>query len=288
MNFEFRKKALFNPQIEYTFIVAHRGEYKNDFDLKIPENSIPNIEKAIRNDYDMIEMDVCRSKDGIFHLLHDSNLKSRTDGDGHTYEKTWQEMSKLTLRYNNKTVSDTTISLFEEVAKLIKNKILVKFHRKFDVQYFPELMNLIDKHNIKDQIIFWEHWDKNDEEHHARTKTFSLSPQCKNYNYIVSIENASEEAEIYELGNIIALEVHFKNINEEIISAEFINKVKKNNIRISVNTQAPRTIKDKVGGLTDAIALENPEKTWGVLLDLGITMFQTDYPKEFRQYLNQR
>ena len=57
-------------------IVAHRGIWRD-----APENSLLAIERAIAEGCDVVEIDVRKSSDGEFFLLHDASLKRMTGMD---------------------------------------------------------------------------------------------------------------------------------------------------------------------------------------------------------------
>jgi glycerophosphoryl diester phosphodiesterase len=42
------------------------------------------------------------------------------------------------------------------------------------------------------------------------------------------------------------------------------------------------------GGLSDDLALNRPDEVYGVLLDRGVSILQTDRPRELQAYLHQR
>lgn len=71
-------------------VVAHRGEHRSH-----PENTLEAIEGAIRAGADLVEMDVRRSSDGQYLLMHDATVDRMTDGKGRVSEKTWSELSAL-------------------------------------------------------------------------------------------------------------------------------------------------------------------------------------------------
>lgn len=54
--------------------------------------------------------------------------------------------------------------------------------------------------------------------------------------------------------------------------------------RVWVNTLNPSL----AAGLVDADAIGAPDRVWGVLIDRGVDMIQTDAPAELLAYLRQR
>ena len=73
--------------------MAHRGDWRN-----FPENSLEGIESAIQMGVDVVELDVQRTSDGTFILMHDAKLDRTTTGRGKISEVDWEYVSGLNLR----------------------------------------------------------------------------------------------------------------------------------------------------------------------------------------------
>ena len=52
-------------------LVAHRG-----YSAQAPENTIPSITKAAEYGFDYVEIDIRQTKDGVWVLMHDEDIKS--------------------------------------------------------------------------------------------------------------------------------------------------------------------------------------------------------------------
>ncbi|KAF5562227.1 glycerophosphoryl diester phosphodiesterase [Fusarium phyllophilum] len=74
-------------------IVAHRGLWK-----EAPENSLLSIRRAIKAGYNIVEIDVRRTADGEFVLLHDITLDRMTGVDRKPEELTLRELTSLPHR----------------------------------------------------------------------------------------------------------------------------------------------------------------------------------------------
>ena len=71
-------------------IVCHRG-------VKIftPENTLSAIDLAICLGFNIVEIDVRQTKDGVPVVLHDSSLNRTTDGSGEIKKMNYADVSKL-------------------------------------------------------------------------------------------------------------------------------------------------------------------------------------------------
>ena len=93
---------------------AHRGLHKKD--KTIPENSLAAFERASSYGYG-IELDVQLSKDGQVVVFHDDTLNRVCGVDSRVDEKTYDELSKISLCGTTQ-----TIPLFSEVLKTVRGR----------------------------------------------------------------------------------------------------------------------------------------------------------------------
>ena len=72
------------------FIIAHRG-----FSAERPENTISSFDHAIDNGFDLLELDVHLSADGVLVVMHDEKVDRTTDGTGLLKSMSFKEISRL-------------------------------------------------------------------------------------------------------------------------------------------------------------------------------------------------
>ena len=68
-------KLKLNEDKNKILVAAHRGDWKN-----FPENSIEGVKSCIDRGVDIIEIDVHKTKDGHFILMHDESVRRTTNG----------------------------------------------------------------------------------------------------------------------------------------------------------------------------------------------------------------
>lgn len=93
---------------------AHRGLHKRS--KTIPENSLAAFEAAASYGYG-IELDVQLSKDGQVVVFHDDTLNRVCGVDARVDEKTYDELSKMSLCGTNETVP-----LFTDVLRCVRGR----------------------------------------------------------------------------------------------------------------------------------------------------------------------
>ena len=84
---------IFDTVQKGVLIAAHRGDFKN-----YPENSIPGILSCITQGVDIVEIDVQKTSDGHFVLMHDPKLNRTTNGKGKVSQRTLKYILGLKLK----------------------------------------------------------------------------------------------------------------------------------------------------------------------------------------------
>lgn len=136
-------------------IVAHRGAAKY-----APENTIAAFLKAAEMGADYAEMDVRQTKDGVFVLMHDRNVKRTTDGKGLVSEMTLEEIKKLDAgSWFGKEFIGEKVPTLREVLKAIDGKILPDIDFKAgDVEALVQLLKE-EGYLLKSNITFHSDWN---------------------------------------------------------------------------------------------------------------------------------
>ena len=102
-------------------VIAHRGIFDNE---TVPENSIPAFKKAIKENIP-IELDVQLTKDNVLVVFHDDNLSRMTGKDIDIQKVNYSEIKDVKLLNTNE-----VIPTFEEILKLVDNKVLLNIEIK--------------------------------------------------------------------------------------------------------------------------------------------------------------
>ncbi|WP_244522836.1 glycerophosphodiester phosphodiesterase family protein [Devosia sp. YR412] len=77
-------------------IIVHRGIWRD-----APENSLLAIERAIAGGFDVVEIDIRKSADGEFVLLHDDTLKRMAGLAAAPEQMSAAELAQVPLRNRN-------------------------------------------------------------------------------------------------------------------------------------------------------------------------------------------
>lgn len=121
--------------------IAHRGLFDND---KIVENSLEAFSNAIKNNY-IIELDLHLTKDNKVIVFHDDNLKRMTG-----INKKIKDVNYDEIKYINLLNTNSKISLFSDVIKLVNGKVPLIIELKTDNRVGKlekEVVKFLDKYN---------------------------------------------------------------------------------------------------------------------------------------------
>ena len=126
---------------DYTTLIAHRGE-----SIDAPENTLPAFKTAVERGFGF-ECDIYLSKDGRVFTFHDRDLKRTTGGvnTNRCCDVTWDEVSRLDVgnwgKWKGSKFAGTRPALLEEVLALARDgrKIYV------EIKTGPEIVPYVKK-----------------------------------------------------------------------------------------------------------------------------------------------
>ncbi len=147
-----------------TMSCAHRAIVS--LDTKIPENSLAAVRACIEAGVDILEIDVKRTKDGVYVLCHDAGINRCTTytGSKTVTEMTYAEMRRYDLReytgmereiYRDAEGNAEHIPTFDDVLALVKDECMINFDQFVDLwDYRMELYALIKDAGCLPNVIF--------------------------------------------------------------------------------------------------------------------------------------
>lgn len=260
------------PSSESVLVVSHRADWRN-----APENSLQAIRNCIEMGVDMVEIDLCETKDGQLIVMHDRTLNRTTNGKGLVSNYTLEEIKKLFLKNGAGCKTRHKVPTFEEVMLLCKGKIMVNIDKGYD--YFKDAYKILEKTGTVNQCIM-----KSD---HTYEKVKEENGEVLNKMVFMPVVNLHKEGAEQIIDGYIknlhpqAFELVFNNDSPEIL--RLIKKVKDSGSRIFINTLWP----ELCGGHDDdrAVELKEPEESWGWVIKQGAKLIQTDRPPLLLDYL---
>jgi len=222
--------------------------------------------------------------------MHDRSLDRRPDVSGPVSDRAGSELVALRLRAREGGASEPltgeTIPTLREALETAGGRILVNLDIKEGGAYAPAL-DIIRELEMGNQIVMKMAADPNDQvlvgaPFHGETYFMPIIRQCTEDTLRLSCAPIlSAAVEGYGPFEPMAFEVTFVDLG---YLSEGAPVMLSNDKRIWVNTLHPR----HAAGLVDDYALLDPDTVWGVLIDRGVDMIQTDNPRELIEYLRAR
>ena len=255
-------------------VAAHRGK----FGAQIPENSLESCEFALRLGADILEVDVCKTKDGELILFHGPKLDRVTTGKGPVSDYTFNEIKQMRFVSAIGQVTNKSVNTLDEFLERFKDRCLINLDRCW--HYFDDVFDVVKRYSMTEQILFKS--PKPAEESLRWLSSRNLEPH-----FMPIVRKYSELEEWLAYSDKIrmpAVELVFDNENSRLISAETIGMLHEKNIKVWLNAL---TLKEVLAaGHDDTVSvLNDPEEGWGWLVKRGADVIQTDWVLEIIQYM---
>ena len=269
-------KEIYKPNSKYVLVVAHRGDWRN-----APENSLQAYRNCIDMGVDMIEIDIHKTQDNQFIVMHDATVDRTTNGKGKIADMTLADIKKLYLKSGHGIKTRHRVPTLEEVLLLAKDKLLVNIDKGDN--YFDEIYELLLKTGTEKQVVI-------------KTYDNLATIQSKSKNDIIHKSifmpiinlDKQEDAEVvvdnYLHVNPPAFEVTFKTETPKLFRV--LNKIRQSGSKLWINS----LWSSLNAGHDDDLAVEEkcPDEAWGWILKQGATVIQTDRPMQLIQYLKKK
>ena len=264
----------------YVFVTMHRGDWR-----AAPENSVGAILGSIDKGADIVELDVSKTKDGKYVLLHDGTLDRVSNGKGPSTDYTLEEIKKFRLKSSDgKKLTDYEILTLEEAFALTKGKILV------NIDKFPRdprgIAECARRCGVEREVILKGGFMPADLEKRMGDQWAGILDGTFLYMPIFNI-NSPKAVRGFEAWQAckrppFAYELCFENEDSLEVLERLRPLQQKGGPRIWINTLwkqicGTRTDERGFGG--------DPDGSWGWCLENGATMIQTDRPVELLRYL---
>ncbi len=132
-------------------LIAHRG-----LPLFYPENTEASLKAALELKPAQIEIDVQRSKDGVYTIFHDFNIQRMTGIDAKLRELTFCQLKKAPIYFHGEKTAERILNLdelFEIVPPDVVLNIEIKRETEEEYCWERELVELILKRRRPSQFV---------------------------------------------------------------------------------------------------------------------------------------
>ena len=219
-------KEIYKPKSKYVLVVAHRGDWRN-----APENSLQAYKNCIEMGVDMVEIDIHKTKDNQFIIMHDATVDRTTNGKGKISDMTLDEIKKLKLRSGHGVVTRHSVPTLEEVLNLVKGKILVNIDKGDN--YFDEIYDLLVKTGTDKQVVIKTY----DNLATIQSKTKNDVVHKSIFMPIINLDKKEDAEQVlndYMAVKPAAYEVVFKKESQKLFSV--LEKIKASGSKLWINS----------------------------------------------------
>lgn len=261
-----------NAASKDVLVAAHRGDWRN-----APENSIQAIKNSIRMGVDIVEIDVRMTKDSALVLIHDMTLDRTTTGTGKVLEWTLDSLQTLFLRNGQLRATHHKIPSLKDAMLAAKGNIMVNLDKCS--AYMDLAYRILKETGTAGQVIF--KGSKDIEQ--VRKQYGSLLDEII---YMPIIKKSTPQLD----GHVDDFFSEYKPVAFEVIYTSndspmfgVIETISEKGSRIWVNTLR----ESLCGKHDDDLAVEDPDGSWGWVIDHGANIIQTDRPALLLEYLRE-
>ena len=259
------EKIIKLEKIKRPWVVAHRG-YRG----KYPENTASAFDAAIGAGADMIELDVCMTKDRVPVVIHDKTLQRTTDGHGLVSKFTLSKLKKLDAgRWFSPEFEGESIPTLEEILMQIRGKILVNIEIKpesFESNdpadaIEKQICRMVENFGMIESVLISSF-------EHSFFQRIKLWHRKNNNNTSIRIAPLQEKSFSHE--NVLKLckstEAYSLHLDERFLTTYIVEFLKANHLRtIAYTINNEKRIEHLIKWGVTGIITDEPELAWKVL-----------------------
>ena len=283
-----------NQWRDHVMVAAHRAGSMQAGKTLYAENSIAAVEGSIAMGAEIVEVDIRRSKDGEFVVMHDSWLDRTTTCKGEVAEHTLAELKTCRLVVEGTgIVTSETVSTLREMLAATKDRILINLDNKLEVGDLLGMITVARDLGMAEQVIVKENlWNA---QRIATVKAamdaigggFQLMPiLADDVVHDAAFAETVDRAFSMRAAELINWRAGAEKLTETggpLFSPRMRAMAVKGDWHIWADTYA---IVNKPGGLLSggrgdelAVQASLPRETYGFWAEHGATIIQTDEPK---------
>jgi len=289
-----------NQWRDHIMVVGHRAGVRENGEVVRAENSLEAIEAAVALGVEVVEVDVQKTRDGVYVALHDSWLDRTTTCQGRLIERTLADLAPCRLRIaETGRVTDAAVPTLKAILLAARDRVLVNIDNKLE---FAELEGIVAEARalgMEEQLIVKQNLWNAAKISEARNLLARLGAKVQFMPIIAddAVDDAGFVRSATEAVGADAVElVNWRREAGNLTQkggALFRPLVRAQAIRgdwhMWVNTYA---IVNKpagflAGGRGDQLAVQasNPDEVFGFWVEQGATIIQTDEPKAAIEWL---
>ncbi|HEX5154679.1 MAG TPA: glycerophosphodiester phosphodiesterase family protein [Parafilimonas sp.] len=245
---------------ERVLVAAHRSAH-----LVSPENSLAAIRDAIAIGADIIEIDVRKTKDGVYVLSHDEKIDRITASKGEVSSYTFDQLKEIPLLQNGQPTNER-IPTFESALRAAKDKIMIDIDFKLDsTEDAINVCNLIRETGMQKQVLFFVYDYPYTSTVDSIDNSIAVMPRAYNKEDVLDI-----------LKNYKVPVIH---VDPGFYNDTLMGQIRSHNVRVWLNA---------LGKFDELEKIQKNSGYDSLLIMKTVNVIQTDYPANLLKYLQER
>ncbi|UOM35734.1 glycerophosphodiester phosphodiesterase family protein [Acuticoccus sp. I52.16.1] len=287
-----------NADIDYAFVIGHRGGIFQNAAEALPENSMTSLDYAVANGTNMIEIDIRKTSDGAYVLMHDETIDRTTNGSGSVANMTLEALKSFSITDPvTGAPLDETVPTLAEFLAASEGRMMLNLDMKLDLDDYVAVLQQVEDAGMMEYVVVKEELYSTDDIATV-AETFAtlgfdvgFMPQVR----LADINDIEFLTEVLTTFGPEGIEVHMNAMDEDVIqsdgdliSDEAKALLDEYDVRLWINTiyGGYEHKGDQNGARDDFYALSDADAVWGYWLDEGISEIQTDETAAAIDYYN--
>lgn len=254
-------------------IMSHRGLWGGN----IIENSIASAQLAYQAGADIVEVDVCRTDDGVYYLFHDGNEPKLLNRRENFKQLSAAEVEASPVYNSIGSVSGHKINTLVEFLRWLPEGKLVNIDRSWDYWDDKKFFRILEESGKRAQLVLKSPVEP------AYLDLFSKNGASYLYIPIVKEKAGFELVQTYKDIQMVGLEIVVSDLNSDLLDSDWVEGLKKEGLFTVANAENLGERFNLFGGLNDDTVLFE-EVEWEAFILLGVDVIQTDWPYFLQQY----
>jgi glycerophosphoryl diester phosphodiesterase len=289
-----------NQWRDHVMIVAHRGGWMERGRIVHAENSFEGVGRVIELGVEMVEIDVRKSKDGQYVVMHDSWLDRTTNCKGEVVQRTVGELKQCRLVVEGTgRVTPESVPTLREMLAFAKDKVLVNIDNKLGVEDLAGMVAVARDMGMVRQVVIKQNLWNSEKISQMKRAVVTIGDGVKFMPIVADdavtdvrfLETASRtfSADAVEMINWHQPGEAMTGTGGALFSTRARAVAVRGDWHLWINTYS---IVNKAGGIVSggrgdklAVLADVPEEAFGFWVDRGATIIHTDEPKAAIEWL---
>lgn len=261
-------------------VAVHRGTSGGN----VIENTVAAYDACMEMGADLFECDLSETTDGVLYMFHDGYERRILDRSKNILEMSSEEVDSLECRNRIGEPSGKYLERFEKLLEHFTNGELFNIDRSWN--YLETLHGVMKKYPeaVHQAIIKTP----------VNEKYLDFFQNCETKYMYMPIARSMEEVKkvlSYDKINVVGVEAIISSEEADLFQDEAIRWIREQGLFFWANviTLGSNPGHGLYAGYEDDLALlENPDLSWGKLIDKGINVLQTDWPLQLSRYRDRK